>query len=195
MESEYIIDETATIKGADIEKVYDKCISWLKIKKAKIVEEKRPNFVKALHGRGEGIWAQDTGKFFIIELVQKYDYTVIVKFQIPPLKWLLKSKKYFYHFWWYQYIEELWTHLGVTINETYLKRLYPYTNLKKMKKKNILVFNILTIACGISIVVFLLSAPFMIVPPVGLWFLGAYPRLLEAKKLNKKMLKLYPNRS
>ena len=194
MSEDFLIDEQATLRSKSIEEVYDSCLSWLKIKKAKIVEERRPNFVKALHGRGEGIWAQDTGKFFIIELVQKYDCTVIVKFQIPPLKWLLKRKKpYIYHFWWYQYIEELWTHLGVTINETYLKRLYPYTNLKKMKKRNFLVFYFITIVCGISIVVFLLSAPFMIVPPVGLWFLAAYPRLLEANKLNKKMLNLYPD--
>lgn len=194
MDEDFLIDEQATLRSNSIEELYEDCLSWLRMKKAKIVEEKRPNFVKALHGRGEGVWAQDTGKFFIIKLVQKNDFNVIVKFQIPPLKWLLKREKpYIYHLWWYQYIEQLWTHLGVTINETYLKRLYPYTNLKKMKKRNFLVFYFLTIVFGISIVVFLLGAPFMIVLPVGLWILTAYPRLLEANKLNKKMRKLYPD--
>lgn len=195
MNNEYVINEEITLNFDNITDVYEKCLSWIKLKKGKIVEEKRYSYIKAEHGRGEGTQAQNIGKYFIIKLSQENMHSVNVSFKIPRLKWLPKSKFYIYYYWWYEFVENLWRYLGASIDKTYLRHLYPYDNLKNMINRTLLFFYFTTIILGILVIIFLFSVPIITVLPIILWYFASYPSFIETKNIKKKLEILYPNKN
>lgn len=192
MDVDYVINESNNIIGSNIEKVYAACLSWLELKKAKIIEQRMPEYIKAHQGHGSrGI--KDIGKHFIIKLRKKGYNSTMISFQIPSSPWVNK-KSDVRAMYFYEFVEDLWLHVGIPIDETFLRYIYPDSNLKKMIKNNYIEFLIITIALSASFIVFLIIKSWMIVIPVGAWFFFARDNLFEIRRLKDRLKELYPNK-
>jgi len=130
-----IIDESATIKGADIEKVYDNCLEWLEKRNSylrnesvKILNQSRPEYLEAQHyflGAEGGIvqrkkimiYLEESENSVIVRLVLSYRN---VEKLIDPS---LTASAWSYLF------ESLWDRLGIKIDENTLRRINPESHL------------------------------------------------------------------
>ena len=206
MESEHVIDEMATLEGANIEKVYEDCLAWLTLNKARIREQRRPEYIKAEHGHGRGVSYQDHAKFFLISLNQDGN-EVIIDFKIPQLSWAPPSKFPVYSLFWSEFVEDLWRHLEIPIDEVFLRYLYPLKNLRKMYFTKIKGFIFLTLIHGAGLLLgvllswlekkhvtsIILISSFGALSIIG-WIITARPMLVEALKIKNQLRELYPDR-
>ena len=201
--SKYVRDEQATIEDAYIEEVYDACFSWLTLKKAEVREQRRPEYLKAEHGYGRGVTYQDHAKFLLISLNQM-ENNVIINFKIPTLSWAPPSKLPVYPMFWSELVEDLWRHLGITIDEDFLKYLFPIKNLKKMYLIKITGFVFLTIIHGAGLLLGIILSWmektqvksiifFMFFSALSItgWIISARPMLIELGKIRHRKNLLY----
>ena len=137
MEPEHIIDETVTMKGTSIEKVYDDCIEWLRTKKANITKQNSPTTIEAiLQEKILGYRSSITTETVKLQLSQDKssfpslfpdNHAVIVKFRMDS--WTVLGLKQFPQKMWIQYVEELWRFLKIPLDDDSLRRLYPLSRL------------------------------------------------------------------
>ena len=142
MELGHIIDETATIKGVDIETVYDKCEKWLIKIGANVEKSDKPISIQAIHRklmdfrwgwiRGSDISIQrqpslrvlDMKKIIKIEF-EKEKNDVILHIFIDPwsiisgLDRFEKSKSY-----WLKFVGDLLQYLGIELEKHQLQYYY-----------------------------------------------------------------------
>ena len=187
---EYVIDEQATIEDADIEKVYDACLSWLVLKKARILEQSRLEFIKAQHGMGRRERIQKHGKIFLIKLSQN-GKNIIINFKTPPISWIPPQKSPVYPIYWTEFVEDLWRHIGVPIDEDLLRRLYPFKNIRRMIIDNLITLFMMVVLFGLVIYLSQFGLSWMIILGIVGLLVTAYPSLYEVQKLRKKLHELY----
>jgi hypothetical protein len=132
MEPEHIIEETATIPGADIEKVSDDCIDWLKKNRAEIINIEKPWLIQANHRRGLDLaltTPEDWHKNISIKLEQLGDDVKVHLLMDTPRtsrrNHVRKVKSY-----WPLLVENLWRTIGVEIDGDLLHNLYPISALE-----------------------------------------------------------------
>jgi len=190
---EHIIDEQATIKGADIEEVYDACLSWLASLKARILEQKRPNFIKAQHGSGRRERVQKHGKIFLIRLSSK-GKDIVIDLKIPPISWIPSQKSPVYPIYWTEFVENLWRHVGVPISDDLLRRLYPLKNLRRMIYDNLVTIFTMVILFGLGIYISQFGPSWLVVLGVTGLLATTHPSFLDALKLRNKLKELYPDK-
>jgi hypothetical protein len=133
VESEYVIDEQATIRGADIEKVYDECVSWLKTIRARIKEQDRPYFLHASHLERFDGRTKRTLKRIHIRLSQRHESVMVsLIIDAPEGITLTKSQRMFerYRLSWGDYVEGLWRSIGVEMNPHVERQIYRYEDLR-----------------------------------------------------------------
>ena len=149
MEPEHIIDETATIQGADIEKVFDDCVEWLLKNRADITLMNKPILIQANHVRGtwfEPTTPDDWYKEISIRLEQLDDDVsihLLMDFsEMGSSTNVRKVKSY-----WPLIVEKLWRHIGVDISRELLLDLYPISvlefTLNDFKKELIMTYILL----------------------------------------------------
>ncbi len=134
MEPGHIIDETATIPGADIEKVYDDCEKWLKTKlNASINEYKFPKYLRAYHSLREHSVGDFKfyGKIISLSLEKEADNVLVNIIMDEP------DENPFLHGYenrrraWFFWVEHLWKYLGVEIDDSMLERWYSPENIRE----------------------------------------------------------------
>jgi hypothetical protein len=132
LEPENLIDETTTIEGTDIEKVYDRCLTWLIKNKADITLMEKPILIQANHQRGiylapttpEGwhksisIKLEQLGDDVNVHLLMNYPKT-------SRRKHVRKMKSY-----WPLLVENLWRNIGVEIDGELLLNLFSISALE-----------------------------------------------------------------
>jgi len=207
MEPEHIIDETATIQGADIEKVYDDCVGWLQLIKAIIREENKPSSIRAFHDyvdplvSGSDIqwnWhPKDYPKYIVIKF-NKTDSAVNLRFIIEkPKGFFTQASISKYRRWWILLFIGLLKHLNIDDDLTYSKKFVSKTNLEKMKRDILrgfslpLLFSLIICASGIYLLIkdevvgsiFLIGALFV---PLRVFY--------EGYLLRKRLRILYPEK-
>ncbi|MFX1517651.1 MAG: hypothetical protein ACFFC6_15210 [Promethearchaeota archaeon] len=130
---EYIIDEQATIRGADIEKVYDDCISWLKIRRyTSFLETFKPRYIKARTNRYASNYRRDIYRTMIVELYLTQSMKgVEIQLRILPSNKLPKHEIIWLKRIGGKYVVWFWEYLDIEVNEDTLRRLFPYSDLKK----------------------------------------------------------------
>ncbi len=135
MESEHIIDETATIQGADIEEVYDDCVIWLKKIRAEINEQTYPVYLKAHHDGtniSEGSSTPvDWPKNIMIDM-QKHIDDVIIRIRIDSIE-LSSHKIRKSHYYWLLIVEDLLRIFFNNMNPI-MKQLYDNENGEQLYK-------------------------------------------------------------
>ena len=132
MEFEQIIDETATIQGADIETVYDDCLAWLKKNRADITLMEKPTLIQANHRRGlylEMTTPEDWHKEISIKLEQLDSDVNIHLLMGFPQKGSRTNLKKITSFWPLM-VENIWDYIGVEISKELLINLYPVSVLE-----------------------------------------------------------------
>jgi hypothetical protein len=129
LEPEHIIDETATIEGADIEAVYDRCVSWLKRTRSNISQVDKPKLIHANFNSVEARSPDGWSKNITIELEKVDDAVCIHLLMDSPEKlsreFVIRAKAY-----WPLMVEKLWRFIGVEIRGELLLTLYPITVLE-----------------------------------------------------------------
>jgi len=160
LEPEHIIDETATIQGASIEKVYDICLQWIQSIPTHDLETTRPHTIQAYHkyqARTSAHVMFHHKKFILTISDQGNDITVhisIHKIQdnaFPPQQ----DKRDRYLLYWIDYVVNLWEHLGVDQNYDELKRLYPLDIIQKRmseRQNNYQVYGFMWLAISLLMV-------------------------------------------
>ena len=144
MKPEHVIDEHATIKGADIEKVYDDCLAWLNKIHANIIIQKRPEFIKAFHLPPDMLtqvidveywnwhpknWEKNIDLFFY-----KIDDQVRVRLIIErPEGFHTKAAIEKRRRWWVILVLDLYKSLNIEVDSSHKKKFFSVTNLRKMK--------------------------------------------------------------
>lgn len=202
IEPEPIINETATIKGASIEKVYDQCKDWLKSVDAQILDESKPHFIKAIHTINiMKNHAQE--KYFLISLTQE---TSPFQKVFSPTNTIISFKIHRptgYHFWhlpWVEYVESLWRHISVPMDNNMLRHLYPKKHLIPLKNDSrnhylqFMAMVVFLVAIALSFIrsnvifsigIFLLAA-------IG-FVLFAMPHQNKSRQYKTMMQELYPD--
>jgi hypothetical protein len=205
MEPEHIIDETTTIQGTDIEKVYNNCIEWLKKNRADITLMEKPIFIQANHQRGLYLaptTPEDWYKNISIKLEQNGDDVNVHLLMDTPRtsrrNHVRKVKSY-----WPLSVENLWHNIGVEIDGDLLLNLYPISTLEfildDMRKELIGAFLVLIspILLGIlgniltkaSLDMLSIVGYFVMVTLLVIWIGGK--KYLHVRNL---LLDLYPDR-
>jgi len=136
LEPEHIIDETVTIPGADIEKVYDDCLVWLKkIIAYRINDSEKFNRILAEHTgltrfRSSGI-PFDYAKHIEIILRQNCENVEVHVFmdQAYPKSPIDRYEKR--RIFWKSYVGDLWKHLGVKLGNEEMQYYYPRIYFKE----------------------------------------------------------------
>jgi len=199
-EPEHIIDETATIRGADIEKVYNDCVNWLNKIQATIKEQDNPFFLHATHIELFGGQFTRVIKWIDIRLSEGHE-SVIVNIIIDPPKGLTLTRRQRrleqYRLSWNAYVKDLWKSVGVL--DPYIERqLYPYEVLEnqvsKMKRN-------MFVVAGITLI-FIFMVFSGISPDVSNILSGAillnlylvFRLYLSMSKIKNRILELYPDR-
>lgn len=160
---EHIIEEQVTIRDADIESVYSRCLNWLEEIKADILKQHRPELLKAKHKLpNEILFTKDRlysnwGKNIEIRLSKK-NGDVIVSVIIDPSAGISKifpveRAKYAFG----EVTLDLFHSVGVNIDQPMLQHFYPKNELKDTLKRSIkfnfpffLVFLIFTFLVQVS---------------------------------------------
>ena len=140
--SEHIIDETATIEGADIENVYNECVEWLKEINAVIEEVIKPLTIKArqeksgnprwgwLHTQDMIIWnfpstdVLDMKKNITI-ILEKQENDVLLRIRIDPWSRIngldsFQNRRSI----WLKFVGDIIQRLGVELDRTRLQYYY-----------------------------------------------------------------------
>ena len=144
MALEHIIDETATMPGADIEDIYDRCLQWIQTIPIHDLETTRSHSIQAHHKvrASSSVSIMFQHKKFTINLSEQgnnieihINIYKIPNFFDPPLK----EKRNLYQMYWIDYVAHLWKYLGVDLRIYDLKRFYPIDNIKKrmIKRQNL----------------------------------------------------------
>jgi hypothetical protein len=144
MGPEHIIDERATIKGADIEKVYDECVSWLKNINATQIENDRPEFIKAIHNPGMtpreprvsitywALYPRDWKKTIEINL-ETNEGQVNLRASIGlPTGFFTSAAIEKRRRWWIMLVLDLFEHLHLDVDNSQKRAFFPYMNLRYM---------------------------------------------------------------
>jgi hypothetical protein len=133
MESDHVIDKDVIIERADIDRIYDGCLRWLKEINAKI-KEKGDDHILAEHKgsvRYQGWWFRN--KTINITL-KKIEENVHVRLVMDPIYEKFQPKgfgiKYLKRYW-VDLIVHLWTYIGVNVDKKILYDLYPYSILER----------------------------------------------------------------
>ena len=185
MNIEYVISEKIIIEDANINEVYNKCISWMETQKVKFLEEERPFHIKALHSVNHPYKRQ--GKHIIVDL-DEVETEVGVSFKIPHLEW--KMHKGIYWIFWIEIMEEFYRYIGVEIDDELLNQFYNeeyYNAMIKGNKINAILFFIFS-----AVVIFysIIYMPIMIILGVGISLI-ALPFYMTHNNLIKKRDKLF----
>ena len=133
MEPEHIIDETVTIRGADIETVYDDCLSWLKKKQATIKQEDKPFYLQATHIEHHGGRFIRVFKWIDIQLTEaQASVTINIKIDPPEGITLTRSQRRLeqYRLSWKTYVIGLWRNIGVEFNQNVERQVFSYELLE-----------------------------------------------------------------
>lgn len=206
MEPEHIIDEQATIEGANIEKIYTECILWFENLDATIMEQNKPVSIRAVHKNIKNRYDMEKpinwGKIIEIRFFQ-YNSDTIVRVKMVPSKGMWKvypvERARYY---WASLLLDLYKHLGVEGSHDTLQRLYPKSEFKTAINLRILMF---IIGLLIIMVVELSNISFEreIIWDISwryvrwIWFLliliGGYETYWVIYKERKKMKRLYPD--
>ena len=145
LEPEYVIDEQATIRGADIEKVYDDCLVWLKKIHANIIIQKRPEFIKAFHLPPEMLtqvageaefwnWHPKNWEKIIDLFFYKINDHVRIRFIIErPEGFHTEAAINKRRRWWVILVLDLYKSLNIEVDSSHEKKFFPFNNLRKMK--------------------------------------------------------------
>jgi hypothetical protein len=150
MEPEHIIDETATIKGADIEKVYDDCVSWLKKKRYRMTQNHKPRFIQANYVTTFSTSPEDWDKNITINLKQtEAEIEIHLLIDAPHKQGRTRDRRA--NAYWRFVVEKLWKFIGVEISRELLVSIYPQT---------ILVFILDDLKYGLCMMFFVFSFPF-----------------------------------
>jgi len=148
MEPEHIIDETVIIQVADIEKVYDNCVSWLKNLGAKISNENINNSIISTHevliGRRKGPNYFKYKKKILIELTDGKEYTkvrIIMDRDRDPYYETEEHRELFKEHW-IDLVVDMWKFIGVTPKESLLRRFYPRDRLERRADHELSIFKV-----------------------------------------------------
>jgi len=218
MEPEHIIDETATIQGADIDEVYESCLEWVKSIRADVCEKNKPSFIKAEHRLYTvfpfGIYPNPHIDWIILnihltqekkilhEIFQDYP-DVKVEVKIPNIQHNTKRRLPRY-VRWYQVVEEFWNYLGIDLDDEVLRRYYPQRHLEITLNvmRNIFAFSILFIII-LDIALFyiymtnqmneLTLLTSLVLPVAGLYYV-LKPNMKVARDIMKRLRELYPSK-
>ncbi len=122
MDPEHIIDETALIQRADIEKVYNDCVNWLKKIRAEINEQTHPTYIRANHDRTspEGTALENLSKIIMINIEKKFN-DVMIRIRIESTTYSSHQRRSQYYSLFI--VEDLWRIFFVNMNPL-MKQLY-----------------------------------------------------------------------
>jgi hypothetical protein len=201
MDPEHIIHETATIEGADIEEVYVKCKDWLQSVDAYILDESKPHYIKAVHRRNIMKNSAEI-KFFQITITSEESPFPEVS---PPANTKISFKinrSIGYRRWhlpWFEYVEQLWKHLGVPTNNETLAHLYPRKYLipleKDARNQYLMLMAIASILTVIAILFIqrnlILSTGLMTLTVIG-FFIVILPYRNKSRHYKTMIQELYP---
>ena len=202
MDPEHIIDETATIKGTDIEKVYDDCASWIKKRAStQILTQSRPTHLKARsHIRpNSGLWA----RWMLLELsLKKEETNTIIMVKMTPEK-LSPFTFDLHRLDFPKTLEALWKHLDIEIDDIMLRRLYPYSELigEITWLRPLYVVSIVPFLLGLSLFLSDFNSQkfdenfFIIISLFCLGFLNLLVAYRKRKNILIKLRDIYPDRS
>ena len=196
MELGHIIDDTATIKGADIEKVYDDCVIWLSRYGANILKENRPNLMKAYH-KGARAFHEDWSKNITISLQQsKEDVCIRIVIDHGSSLTLRENVYEDLRRSWIKIVEDLWGNIGVKMDDQIIEHLFPKSTLEKIinDHRQRVLFFVFVLMFGFFII--------LVYPPVAIQ--ASIPIVFiiiiiigEAQKISfykKRLRELYPDR-
>jgi len=167
------ISKTVVVEQADIEKVYEKCLSWLLSVKAEIISEEKPNHIIAIHfqdflTRPEGIQG---GKRFFISFTRPqgpfpeiYPSNTVVNMKVGHIRHDGLYTVAYHSSPWLEFVEDLWRYLGVSMDDDLLRKIYTEKDLKSVRNQS-LSHVLLIAACTVgllicSIIVFFWNALF-----------------------------------
>jgi hypothetical protein len=207
MEPEHIIDETTTIEGADIEKVYDDCIDWLKSIKGVIREWNRPSLIRVYHNYLDPLVSDtDTGwnwhpknlaKYIVITLTEQ-DRAVLLRFIIErPRGFFTQEAVDKYRRWWILFLVGLFKHLKLDEDLARSRQYISKSNLEKMRgdiRRAFLLPFLFSLIMGVVGIYLLMNGD-----SVGAIFMigGLFVPirvLYEDHQLKKRLQELYPDR-
>jgi len=201
MEPEHIIDEQATIKKADIEKVYDDCISWLNNRKSIlryeyvwILDQDRPFTIIANHQKSADEWAIERKSITIT--LKEGEEGVSVRLVMDSRRSDSLFDKSLTSCYWGYLVENFWEALEVEADLQMLQRLYPEKYLRMMRslERDMWIFK--------YVAYFLVSCIFIsVIVSEGrfLWYILAGLALAlvpihDDYRIKKRIDKLYPDR-
>jgi hypothetical protein len=126
MEPEHIIDEKATIQGADIEKVCNGCLWFFKkpwsprtLSTHIIAKEKPTHCILKISQDIMKLWMQVDRIHFIFEInIHQSMNDIVINLKIRAES---KNHPYAYAF---KLTERLWKNLGIEVDDSFLKRLW-----------------------------------------------------------------------
>ncbi|MBC8223383.1 hypothetical protein H8E65_02265 [Candidatus Bathyarchaeota archaeon] len=207
MEPEHIIDETAIIPGADIEKVYDDCVEWVRSIKAVIREENKPFLIKAFHYYEDPLvstpdsgwdWHPKNFAKTIVIILDNAEEAVHFRFIIErPIGFFTSAAIEKYRRWWILYLVALLNHLKLDDDLSKSKQYISRSNLEKMSSdiKREFRFPILfSIIMGIVGIYLLMNRD-----SIGVIFVigGLFVPIrvvYEDQRLKKRIREIYPER-
>ena len=215
MEPEHVIDEHATIKGADIEKVYDKCEKWLIEIGANVEKSDKQISIQAIHrkpmdfrwgwirGSYSSIQRQpslrvlDMKKIINIEFEKEKD-DVILHIFIDPwsiisgLDRFEKRKSY-----WLKFVGDLLQYLGIELEkhqlQYYYKRDFFINKLKGQQRQLFLSFTPAVVFLALVLIPQDFFSMLFFTGLVIYSFLVIPYEWDNLKKINNKYRELYPD--
>ena len=195
LEPKHIIDETVTIEGADIEKVYDDCVTWLSGLGAEKLEEDYPSFIKASH-KGDRPYYEDFGKLITISLTHDNGNVVIRVVMDEREKTLFFGGIENRRRSWLKIVELLWKHIGVVLDDETLCDLYPETSLEKIISDHKKRWWEMLFLMGLLIIFVLAYPPIASAAsiPALLIIIVLVGEAYTVKKYQKRLRELYPDR-
>ena len=173
------------MRNADINDVFNKCISWMEKDNSKFLEKERPYHIKVLHSVNHPYKLQ--GKNIIVDL-DDVEGGIEVSFKIPHLEW--KQHRGVYWIYWIEIMEEFYRYLGVEIDDELLKKFYDekyYNTMIRGYKLNARLFFIFS---AVVILYSIMYMPIMIILGVGISLI-ALPFYMSHNNLVKKRDSLF----
>ncbi|MBL7079819.1 hypothetical protein ISS39_05795 [Candidatus Bathyarchaeota archaeon] len=131
MDPEHIIDETATIQGASIEKVYDRCRSWIWKRRGALIKEKqKPTKLVAYHSivGGDISTENKVMQIYLSESQEGVSVRLIMDTVSKEARRVLINPSLTATYWSYL-VESLWTELGIEMDIEWRRRMYPRHHL------------------------------------------------------------------
>ena len=207
MDPEHIIDETASIQGADIEKVYDECVEWVKSIKGVIREENRPSLIRVFHRYVDPLVSDtDTGwnwhpknlaKYIVITLTEQ-DRAVHLRFTIErPRGFFTQEAIEKYRRWWIPYLVDLFNRLKLDENFNLSRQYISKSNLEKMRsdiRREFLLPFLFSLIMGVVGIYLLMNRDSLgALFTIGGLFVPIRV-IYEDQQLKKRLKELYPDR-